>query len=119
MVGHQVLDRRGAELLGLEVGNLAESSYQLQGPTLEICTTYYWGVRAANAGGETGSTPYPASFGSEAIADFNGDGEINTLDFIRYLNLWSARDPSADVNLDDKIDTLDFLFYLNAYSAGC
>ena len=51
--------------------------------------------------------------------DSNADGEINTLDFLVFLNLWTAHDPEADWNGDGAINTLDFLAYLNDWSGGC
>jgi uncharacterized membrane protein len=55
----------------------------------------------------------------ECPADFNGDGEVNTLDVLAFLNAWSAGDPSADFNADGVINTLDVLAFLNAWGAGC
>lgn len=52
-------------------------------------------------------------------ADFNGDGVVNTLDFLAYLNAFSAGDPAADFNGDGVVNTLDFLDFLNAFSEGC
>ena len=52
-------------------------------------------------------------------ADLNGDGVVNTLDFLAFLNLWTASDPAADWNDDGTINTLDFLAYLNDWAAGC
>lgn len=103
----------------LEVSGLVQSQYQLQGPVLAACSGYYWGVTAVNSVGQTQSSPYPASFGTDGIADFTGDGVINTIDFLLYLNLWNDHDPSTDVNLDGAVNTLDFLVYLNAYTSGC
>ncbi|MCC7387454.1 MAG: right-handed parallel beta-helix repeat-containing protein [Phycisphaerales bacterium] len=51
--------------------------------------------------------------------DFNGDGAVNTLDVLAFLNAWSAGDPSGDFNGDGAINTLDVLAFLNAWSAGC
>jgi len=52
-------------------------------------------------------------------ADFNGDGTVNTLDFIAFLNAWTAHDPRGDFNGDGTINTIDVLAYLNAFNAGC
>lgn len=103
----------------LEVASLVESGYQLLGPLLDPCATYYWGVTAENSAGQTASSPYPAAFATAGVADVNGDGVINTLDFLLFLNLWNDRDPTADVNLDGAVNTQDVLFYLNAYTSGC
>ena len=51
--------------------------------------------------------------------DTNADGTINTLDFLAYLNLWTARDPEADWDGNGVVNTLDFLAYLNAWVGGC
>jgi probable HAF family extracellular repeat protein len=57
--------------------------------------------------------------GSVCAADFNGDGEVNTLDVLSFLNAWNAGDPSGDFNGDGSINTLDVLAFLNAWNAGC
>ena len=57
--------------------------------------------------------------GTSCLADFNGDGTVNTLDFLEFLNAFSAGDPRADFNGDDIVNTLDFLAFLNAFNAGC
>ena len=56
---------------------------------------------------------------STCIADFNGDGVVNTLDFLAFLNAFMAGDPSADCNGDGTLNTLDLLCFLNAYNEGC
>ena len=53
------------------------------------------------------------------VADFNGDGAVNTLDVLAFLNAWNAGDISADVNGDGDINTLDVLAFLNLWAAGC
>lgn len=53
------------------------------------------------------------------IADFNGDGTVDTRDFVAYLGAWSASDPESDINGDGEIDTRDFIAYLGLWSAGC
>ncbi|MCC7387249.1 MAG: hypothetical protein IT431_00625 [Phycisphaerales bacterium] len=52
-------------------------------------------------------------------ADFNTDGEVNTLDVLAFLNAWSSGDPRGDFNGDGAVNTLDVLAFLNAWSAGC
>jgi hypothetical protein len=52
-------------------------------------------------------------------ADFNGDGTVNTIDFIGFLNAWNGDDNAADFNGDGTINTLDVIGYLNAFTAGC
>jgi hypothetical protein len=53
------------------------------------------------------------------LADFNGDGSLNTLDVLLFLNAWSAKDDSADLDGNGTHDTLDVLNFLNLYNAGC
>ena len=52
-------------------------------------------------------------------ADCNGDGAVNTLDVLCFLNLWTAGDAASDCNGDGVINTLDVLCFLNAWNAGC
>jgi len=52
-------------------------------------------------------------------ADFNGDGDVNTLDVLAFLNAWTGHDPRGDFNGDGTFNTLDVLAFLNAWTAGC
>ena len=52
-------------------------------------------------------------------ADFNGDGTVNALDVLAFLNAWSAHEDSADINGDGLFNALDFLEFLNLWNAGC
>jgi hypothetical protein len=58
-------------------------------------------------------------FDTPANADFNGDGVVNSQDFVAFLNAFTAGDPSADFNGDDIINSQDFVAFLNAFVAGC
>ena len=53
------------------------------------------------------------------IADFNGDGTVNTQDVLAFLNAWTSGDPSADINGDGRVNTQDVLAFLNLWNAGC
>lgn len=57
--------------------------------------------------------------GEPCVGDFNGDGTVNTLDVISFLNAWAAGDSSADINDDGTVNTLDVIAFLNAWAAGC
>ena len=52
-------------------------------------------------------------------ADLNGDGVVDTRDFIDFLSAWAESDPLADWNEDGTIDTRDFIAFLSDWSAGC
>lgn len=52
-------------------------------------------------------------------ADLNGDGQVNTIDVLQFLNAWSAGEDSADWNGDGVINTIDVLQFLNDWAAGC
>lgn len=60
-------------------------------------------------------------------ADWNADGQVNTIDFLAYLGDWSAQQHSdcsgggcgADLNGDGIVDTQDFLAFLGAWAQGC
>lgn len=52
-------------------------------------------------------------------ADLNGDGLLDTRDFLLFLSNWAADDSVADWNDDGVINTQDFIAYLNSWTAGC
>ena len=62
---------------------------------------------------------WAADFANPCVGDFNGDGSVNTLDVLAFLNAWAAGDSSADINGDGSVNTLDVLAFLNFWAAGC
>ena len=56
---------------------------------------------------------------TSCVADFNGDGAVNTQDVLAFLNAWASGDTSADINGDGTVNTQDVLAYLNLWTAGC
>ena len=56
---------------------------------------------------------------SPCAPNINGDGAVNTLDVLEFLNAWTAGDPRGDFNHDGSVNTLDVLAFLNAWAAGC
>ncbi len=52
-------------------------------------------------------------------ADYNGDGVVNTIDVLAFLNDWVNGDPRADINGDGAVNTLDVLAFLNLWTQGC
>ena len=55
---------------------------------------------------------------STDLADLNLDGATNSLDFVLFLNWYTALDPRADTNGDGNINSLDFILYLNRFTDG-
>jgi hypothetical protein len=51
--------------------------------------------------------------------DINGDGAVDSQDFITFLNLFVAGDPAADFNGDGQVNSQDFTAFLNAFVTGC
>ena len=51
--------------------------------------------------------------------DLNGDGLVNTQDFLAFLNLWSSGNLAADWNVDGTVNTIDFVAFLNDWVAAC
>ncbi len=72
----------------------------------------------ANISGRGGWT-YVYENDSPCRADINGDGVVNTQDFIAFLGAWSAGDALADWNGDGFVNTQDFLAFLSDWAAGC
>ena len=60
--------------------------------------------------------PGPAG---DCVADFNGDGSLNILDFVDFQNAFTSGDEAADVNGDGNLDILDFVAFQNIFQAGC
>jgi hypothetical protein len=52
-------------------------------------------------------------------ADFNGDGELNILDFVAYQNGFVGGDEAADCNGDGELNILDFVCFQNVFQEGC
>lgn len=69
--------------------------------------------------GTSSGSAYLFDLNCRCAADLNGDGAVNTQDFIFYLNAWANGDPVADWNGDGSINTQDFIAYLNDWAAGC
>ncbi|MCC6675582.1 MAG: hypothetical protein IT436_00435 [Phycisphaerales bacterium] len=52
-------------------------------------------------------------------ADLNGDGFVDFVDYLVFLNLYEAGDPQVDFTGDGLVDFSDYLEFLNLYEAGC
>jgi hypothetical protein len=62
-----------------------------------------------------GAITYLYEFGTDCLADCDGNGTVDTLDFLCFLNKWVAGDPAADCDGNGTVDTLDFLCFLNEW----
>ena len=74
----------------------------------------YWGWGRVDVGAAVA-----AAADGACVADWNGDGTVNTQDVIAFLNVWASGDVAADINNDGSVNTQDVLAFLNAYAAGC
>ncbi len=68
---------------------------------------------------EPAGTEYIVVVAYDCLADWNADGEHDTVDFGEFLNAWASGDPGADVNLDGSVNSKDFILWLNIWSFGC
>jgi len=95
-------------------------------------TRFPWGLavvedRAYIAGGPSGLTVLDLSDCPPCLADFNGDGEVDTQDFEAFLDVWIAERGedcsdggcAADLTGDGVVDTRDFVEFLRLWAAGC
>jgi len=109
---------------GLGIGQSRTISRDISVPGGIDPGQYYIGVTVELAGdsdstNNVGHDPVRVGFGDDCTADFNGDGVVNTQDFIAYLNAWSAREPEADMDGNGVVNTQDFIAFLNLWNAGC
>jgi YVTN family beta-propeller protein len=105
----------GLDILDAATNTVAES----------VCADHFLSDLATDAGFDLAVAP---GMGGESVVffdiagcavDLNGDGLVNTQDFLAYLGLWSSGNPLADWNGDGTVNTIDFIAYLNAWSVGC
>ena len=53
------------------------------------------------------------------LADFNGDGVLNVLDFVAFQTAFVAHVPKADCDGNGQFQILDFVCYQIAFFTGC
>ncbi|MBK7403494.1 MAG: hypothetical protein IPJ41_02385 [Phycisphaerales bacterium] len=53
------------------------------------------------------------------VADFNGDGAVDTRDVVAFLNAFAAGDSSGDLDENGLVDTRDVILFLNLWTTGC
>ncbi|MFG0259887.1 MAG: GC-type dockerin domain-anchored protein, partial [Phycisphaerales bacterium JB041] len=88
-----------------------------EAPTNPAGSTVYFTTRFTSLGAP--GAVWAVAMDTNCPADFNGDGDVNTLDVLTFLNAWNAAEDTADFNQDGGIDTLDVLAFLNAWNTGC
>jgi hypothetical protein len=52
-------------------------------------------------------------------ADFNGDGALDSFDYLAFVNSFNGAVPKADCTADGELDLFDFLCFVNAFNKGC
>jgi choice-of-anchor B domain-containing protein len=55
----------------------------------------------------------------DCSADFNGDGNLDILDFIAFQNAFTSADPGADCDDNGALNILDFVCFQGLFQAGC
>lgn len=74
--------------------------------------------RDDDAGQDSGSVYlFDASDGCRV--DLDGDGDVDTSDFLVFLNAWAGGWPLGDWDGNARTDTRDFVAFLNEWVAGC
>ena len=53
------------------------------------------------------------------LADCDGDGQLNILDFVCFQNLFQSGSLEADCNGDGQLNILDFVCFQNLFQSGC
>lgn len=57
--------------------------------------------------------------GTACLADFNGDGSLDILDFVAFQIAFVAGDPAADCDTNGSFNILDFVCFQQLFQAGC
>lgn len=52
-------------------------------------------------------------------ADTDGNGTLDTFDFLTFQNYFTTEDPRADCDGNGRLDIFDFLCFTNLFAAGC
>ncbi len=60
-----------------------------------------------------------AHLATPCYPDLDSDGSLNLFDFLAFVNLFNAEDPTADCTADGALDLFDFLCFVNAFNASC
>ena len=55
----------------------------------------------------------------ECPADFNGDGNLNILDFVDFQLAWTAQDEAGDCDANGSYNILDFVCFQVLFAGGC
>jgi hypothetical protein len=106
-------------LVGLPAGTTAGDVFTMGGTRTADGS---WSGRAsretvtAESMGNTADT-----YGLDATADFDGDGDVDGTDFLRFLSGWSGSgnltpDFACDFDLDWDVDLADFAVFSSAYT---
>jgi len=104
---------------GLECGT-TQGAFALLGVPADspFGPSLFAGGSFTQAGGQP--TNYIAEYrGCHCVADFNGDGLVDSRDVLAFLNAWTGGDGRADIDGNGVIDTRDVLAFLNLWVAGC
>jgi hypothetical protein len=56
---------------------------------------------------------------SPCYPDFDENGDLDLFDFLEFVNLFNADDPTADCDASGSLDLFDFLCFVNAFAEGC
>jgi hypothetical protein len=93
------------QLKGEPIGPIIQIDLQASNENQDIPGAFFDNLTAIIAGG--------------CIADFNGDGMLNILDFVAFQTAFVKGDPGADVNGDGVLNILDFVAFQQLFQAGC
>jgi len=55
----------------------------------------------------------------DCVADFNGDGVLDILDFAAFTAAFNGEDPAADLDGDGELTTFDFVAFNELFNEGC
>ena len=74
---------------------------------------YFYGAQGAEP------APHLDITYDDCLADCNGDGALDILDFVCFQGLFLSGDAAADCDGDGSLTVLDFVCFQQAFQAGC
>ncbi len=112
----------GTPIITAERTNLCATSYPVINNINGELYIYYdyiwpdgrnWILRSKLIWNNSSGTPTTTPTGTQIDGDFTGDGKVNIVDFVLFMNYWFFNDLKGDLNGDGKLSAIDYTVFMN------